>query len=328
MAHFQEGSSPTLSNFNAATTGQTNSFWIPEIFSKNVQLFFKKASVAEMITNTDYTGEINAYGDTVNIIKEPVISVSDYLRGGTDATATVLTDQELILIVDQAKSFKFKVDDLEKRFSHVNWLDIASKSAAYSLKDTFDSNILTYIAAQVSASNPDMIIGADDATADDLPSVGAGESVYLGYGTGQTDPLDLMSRIARMFDEANVPEEGRWFLASPKFYEILAAANSKLLSVDYNGGQGSIRNGLVSTGLLRGFTMYKSNNIPATSAAEGQVLAGHISAVASAQSMTKTETIRDQNTFGDIVRGLHVFGRKVLRPEALAKAYWSSTTDA
>lgn len=328
MAHFQEGSSPTASNFASGTSGQTNSFWVPEIFSKNVQMFFRKASVAEAITNTDYTGEISAYGDTVNIIKEPTITVYDYLRGGADSTATKLTDQELVLIVDQAKSFKFKVDDLEKRFSHVNWLDIASKSAAYSLKDTFDTNILTYIQANVSSSAPDMIIGADDATADDLPNLGASESVHLGYGTGMTDPLDLMSRIARMFDDANVPEEGRWFLASPKFYEILAAASSKLLSVDYNGGQGSIRNGLVSTGLLRGFTMYKSNNIPATSAAEGQVLAGHISAVATAQSMTKTETIRDQDTFGDIVRGLHVFGRKVLRPEALALAYWSSTSDA
>jgi hypothetical protein len=327
MAHFQEGSSPTLSNFASGTSGQTNSFWVPEIYSKNVQMFFRKASVAEAITNTDYTGEISAYGDTVNIIKEPTITVYDYTRGA-NTTQTMLTDQELVLIVDQAKAFKFKVDDLEKRMSHVNWIDIASKSAAYSLKDSYDTNILTYIGDQVSASAPDNIIGADDATADDLPNLGANESVHLGYGSGMTDPLDLMSRISRMFDEANVPEEGRWFLASPKFYEILAAASSKLLSVDYNGGQGSIRNGLVSTGLLRGFTMYKSNNMPATSAAEGVVFAGHMSAVSTAGTLIKTESYRDQDSFGDVVRGLHVYGRKVLRPEALAKAFWSSTSDA
>lgn len=327
MAHFQEGSSPTLSNFDSGVSGQTNSFFVPEIYSKNVQMFFRKASVAEAVTNTDYTGEIAAFGDTVNIVKEPTITTYAYTRGA-NTTQTMLTDQELVLVVDQARAFKFKVDDIEKRMSHINWLDVASKSAAYALKDEYDSNILTYINAQVSASAPDMIIGADDATADDLPNLSANESVHLGYGSGMTDPLDLMSRIARMFDEANVPEEGRWFLASPKFYEILAAASSKLLSVDYNAGNGSIRNGLVSSGLLRGFTMYKSNNIPATSAAEGIVLAGHISAVATAGSLIKTESFRDQDSFGDVVRGLHVYGRKVLRPEALAKAFWSSTSDA
>jgi len=326
MAHFQEGSSPTLSNFASGTSGQTNSFWVPEVYSKNVQMFFRKASVAEAITNTDYTGEIAAFGDTVNIIKEPTITVYDYTRGA-DTTQTKLTDQELVLVVDQAKAFKFKVDDIEKKMSHINWIDVASKSAAYSLKDTFDSNILTYIVANVSASSPDMILGADDATADDLPDLGANESVYLGYGTGKTDPLDLMSRIARMFDEQNVPEEGRWFLAGPKFYEVLAAASSKLMSVDFNAGQGSIRNGLVSSGLLRGFTMYKSNNMPAATYAEGIVLAGHMSAVATAGSLIQTESFRDQSSFSDVVRGLHVFGRKVLRPEALAMAYWSTTTD-
>lgn len=329
MSNFQEGSSPTLSNFDTGVSGQANAFFLPEVYSKNVQMFFRKAAVADAITNTDYTGEISAFGDTVNIIKEPTISVNDYLRGGA-ITRTKLTDEELVLTVDQARHFAFHVDDIEKKMSHVNWVDVASKSAAYALKDDYDTNILSYISSNVSTSAPDHVIGADDATAGTLADLDAGatEAVHIGYASGNVDPIDLMARIARMLDEENVPEEGRWFLADPTFYEVLSESSSKLLSVDYNAGQGSIRNGLVSSGLLRGFKMYKSNNMPAVTNAGGMVLAGHISAVATAGTLLKTEVLRSQDFFGDIVRGLHVFGRKVLREEALVKAFWNTTTDA
>jgi hypothetical protein len=140
-------------------------------------------------------------------------------------------------------------------------------------------------------------------------------------GTG-VDALDLMARMARLLDDQNVPEEGRWFVAGPQFYEELSKSSSKLLSVDYNAGQGSLRNGLVSSGKLRGFNMYKTNNIASTSNATGKVLAGHISAAATAQAITQTEVLRDPDSFGDIVRGLHVYGADVLRSEALVSAFF------
>ena len=238
----------------------------------------------------------------------------------------MLTDEELTLVVDQARAFKFIVDDIEKRMSHVNFTEVASGSAAYALKDQMDSNVLTYMSAQASASSPDMIIGADDATADDLPNLGANESVHLGFGADNSDPIDLLARMARLLDDQNVPEENRWFVANPTFYEVLSESSSKLLSVDYNAGQGSIRNGLVSSGALRGFKMYKSNNMPAGSNSS-IALAGHISAVATAGTMLNVETLRDPTSFGDIVRGLHVYGRKLLRDDALVKAFWNTTTD-
>jgi len=121
---FEAGTTPN--NFLKATAGQTNSFWLPEVFSKKVQVAFRKSAVAEAICNTDYMGDIAQFGDTVNIIKEPTITVSDYTRGMASLSDTELTDQELVLSIDQAKYFQFKVDDLEKRFSHVNWQQIAS----------------------------------------------------------------------------------------------------------------------------------------------------------------------------------------------------------
>ena len=178
----------------------------------------------------------------------------------------------------------------------------------------------------VSSSGPDHIIGADAASASQNlgQHQGGSNSIDLlgSDGTG-IDPLDVMAFMARLLDEQNVPEEGRWFVAPPSFYEQLSQSSSKLLSVDFNAGQGSIRNGLVSSGMLRGFSMYKSNNVAATSTCSGKVLAGHISSTATAQTIISTEVLRDPDSFGDIVRGLHVYGTKVLRPEALVSAFYT-----
>ena len=319
MAQFFEPSTDTNGNFGNSVAGQTNSFFLPSVYSKKVMNFFRKASVIEAITNTDYAGEISSFGDSVKIIKEPVITVSDYTRN-TDTTQQMLTDQEVSLVVDSAKAFKFIVDDIESNMSHVNFKEIASSSAAYALKDSYDAAVLATMFAGCSATTPNHILGADSAT--DLAAGVFDGSGAADLGASETDPLDLMARMARLLDEQNVPEEGRWFVASPDFYEVLGQSSSKLLSVDYNAGQGSIRNGLVSSGKLRGFDMYKSNNIAATSNAAGKCLAGHISSTATANTILSTEVLRDQTSFGDIVRGLHVYGAKVLRDEAIVSAFY------
>ena len=313
MAKFAGGSTY---NFGLGVSGQTNGFFIPEIYSKKVQIALRKAAVAEAICNTDYMGEISSFGDTVNIIKEPQIAVADYTRG-LDVTSTNLTDQELVLTIDQAKSFSFKIDDLEKRFSHVNFQAVAADNAAYALRDAMDSNILAAISA-----------GATVTTGMGTTSV----PIDVGFGSGEVDPLNQMSLAAKELDEANAPEDGRWFVAAPEWYNQLANTSSKLLSVDFNAGQGSIRNGLVASGLLRGFQMYKSNNLPtndlsgatpAGSATAPEALFGHISGTSAASSMNKVETVRDTGTFSDIVRGLMVWGRKVLRPEITGKIIYT-----
>jgi hypothetical protein len=325
MAQYFEPSTDTNANFANSVSGQTNSYFLPSIYSRKVLNFFRKSSVVEAITNTDYAGEISAYGDSVKIIKEPVISVSDYTRN-SDTTETRLTDQEINLVVDSAKAFKFIVDDIESNMSHVNFKEVATSSAAYALRDSYDAAVIANMFSGVSSSSPDHILGADAAAATQTMGQhqGGTNSIDLtgSDGTG-TDPLDVMAFMAKLLDEQNVPEEGRWFVAPPAWYEQLSQSGSKLMSVDFNAGQGSIRNGLVSSGKLRGFDMYKSNNIAAASTASGKVLAGHISSTATAQTIISTETLRDPTSFGDIVRGLHVYGAKVLRPEALVSAFFT-----
>lgn len=316
-----EQSTDTNGNFGNSVSGQTNSFFMPSVYSKKVLNFFRKASVAEAITNTDYSGEITAYGDSVKIIKEPEITVYTYERGA-DVTQTKLTDQETTLIVDTANAFKFIVDDIETAMSQVNFKEVAASSAAYALRDAFDEGVIATLFAGVSASSPNHVLGSDSATDLAAGTFDGTGNLDIGFGSSEHDPLDVMAYMARLLDEQNIPEENRWFLAPPSFYEQLSQSSSKLMSVDFNAGQGGIRNGLVSSGKLRGFDMYKSNNIAAASNAAGKIICGHMSSTATAQTITSTEVIRDPDSFGDICRGLHVYGAKVLRPEALVSAFY------
>ena len=275
--------------------------FLPIIYSQKVQKFFRTASVVEDITNTDYAGEIEAYGDTVNIIKEPTISVSSYTRGG-QINIQNLADDQLQLTVDQANAFAFKVDDIEERQSHVNFEALATSSGAYALKDAYDKNV---IAAMVSGAGT--TIGSD------------GSGTDTGFGSSETDPLEIMANASKRLHGNDVPFENRWFLGSPEFYEALASSSSKLLDASVTGDAASpIRNGRVMDGIIQGFRCYMTNNFAASSTSNYfKVLFGHMSSTATANAIAKTEVVRDPDSFADIVRGLHVFGRKVLRSEAL-----------
>lgn len=288
--------------------------WAPAIYSQKVQKFFRRASVVEDITNTDYAGEIENFGDTVNIIKEPSITVNDYARGQTVNTET-LADDQIQLTVDQGSYFAFKVDDIEERQSHVNFEALATSSGAYALKKNYDFNVLKaiYDGASTSAANT----GTDGSPID---------------GDAAVDTLtDIMSAAKTVLDGNDVPEENRWFVAPPAFYQQLRKAGAKIVdqSVMADGSASAMRNGMITDRPLFGFRMYSTNAIAVSggSAAnktfgsagsnEYAFLYGHQSAVATANHIAKTELIRDPDSFSDIVRGLHVFGRKVLRTEAV-----------
>ena len=288
--------------------------WAPAIYSQKVQKFFRRASVVEDITNTDYAGEIENFGDTVNIIKEPSITVNDYARGQTVNTET-LADDQIQLTVDQGSYFAFKVDDIEERQSHVNFEALATSSGAYALKKNYDFNVLKaiYEGASTSVGNT----GTDGTPID---------------GDAAVDTLtDIMSAAKTVLDGNDVPEENRWFVAPPAFYQQLRKAGAKIVdqSVMADGSASAMRNGMITDRPLFGFKMYTTNSIAVSSGSaanktfgsagsnEFAFLYGHQGAVATANHIAKTELIRDPDSFSDIVRGLHVFGRKVLRTEAV-----------
>ena len=275
--------------------------WLPVIYSQKVQKFFRTASVVEDITNTDYAGEIENFGDTVNIIKEPTISVSSYTRGG-QINIQNLADDQLQLVVDQANAFAFKVDDIEERQSHVNWESLATSSGAYALKDSYDENV---IAAMVSGAGT--TVGSD------------GSGTDTGFGTSEEDPANILANAAKRLHGADVPTDNRWFLGTPEFYEQLGNSSAKLMDASVTGDSKSpLRNGNVLEGRVNGFKLYMTNNFAASTTSNYyKVLYGHMSSTATANAIAKTEVVRDPDSFADIVRGLHVFGRKVLRSAAL-----------
>ena len=285
----------------AGYTNLPSGNWLPVIYSQKVQKFFRTASVVEDITNTDYAGEIENFGDTVNIIKEPTISVSSYTRGG-QINIQNLADDQLQLVVDQANAFAFKVDDIEERQSHVNWESLATSSGAYALKDSYDENV---IAAMVSGAGT--TVGSD------------GSGTDTGFGTSEEDPANILANAAKRLHGADVPTDNRWFLGTPEFYEQLGNSSAKLMDASVTGDSKSpLRNGNVLEGKVNGFKLYMTNNFAASTTSNYyKVLYGHMSSTATANAIAKTEVIRDPDSFADVVRGLHVFGRKVLRSTAL-----------
>jgi len=334
-----------------------NGNFSPVIYSKQVQLAFRKASVCEAITNSDYFGEIAAMGDSVKIIKEPEITVKAYERG-TTITPQDLDDEDFSLTIDKANYFAFKVDDIEEAHSHVNFQGLASDRAAYRLGDQFDQDVLGYLtgfkqsaihgtpnavnstvngSVAVSTAGTDELLSSMKIDAADFAG-SAGDALALQPRTGgatdstpaagDTFPLTVIARMSRLLDQQNVDSQGRWLVVDPVFMELLKDEDSRLFNADF-GGSG-LQNGQVGTN-IHGFRVYTSNNLPSvgtgpsftgtnSSTNYGMIVAGHDSAVATAEQINKTETYRDPDSFADIVRGMHLYGRKILRPEALVNA--------
>ena len=149
---------------------------------------------------------------------------------------------------------------------------------------------------------------------------------------GLASPLQILARMSRLLDQQNVDTQGRWIVLDPVFIEVLKDEDSRLLNSDF-GGSG-LQNGLVVNN-LHGFQVYQSNNLPSLGTGPattggpnasnmGIIVAGHTSAIATAEQINKTETYRDPDSFADIVRGMHLYGRKILRPEAIVTAKYNA----
>ena len=192
---------------------------------------------------------------------------------------------------------------------------------------------------------------ANQLDATDMGQLGSADSASTAYATGDSiplaarlpgattlssdvvSPLTVVARMARVMDVANVDSRGRWLVVDPVFMEILKDEDSRLLNSDY-GGSG-LQNGLAVNN-LHGFRIYVSNNLPAKGTGAGTsgslaqdanygvILGGQEDAVASAEQISKVENYRDPDSFADIVRGMHLYGRKILRPEALVSAIYNA----
>lgn len=347
-----------------------NGVFSPVIYSKKAQLAFRKSSIVQDITNSEYFGEISSFGDSVKIIKEPEVTVAPYRRG-QQVVSQDLVDEDFTLVIDQANYYAFKMDDIEEAHSHVNWMQMATDRAGYRMKDQFDQEILGYMSGykqsalhdnadtvRTAADVPGTLAVASATSTNELLAVNilkkgsfanittasAGDHsipVAVRYpgataaSTSTATPSQIINRASRLLDQQNVPKDGRWVVIDPVFEELLRDEDSRLLNADW-GKSGGLRNGRVTETPIYGFRVYNSQNLPvvgtgpATSGTANQdsnygvLIFGNDSAVATAEQISKTERMRDPDSFADIVRGMHLYGRKILRPESIVTAKYNA----
>ena len=273
--------------------------FIPEIWSAQVLVSLKKAQryAQAGVVNRNYEGEIRNGGDTVRVRSISRPTISTYTKGGT-LTYEQLTDAQRALTVDQQKSFSFVVDDIDKA-QNGGAMQEAADEAAYGLRDLADQMVAA------------LYTGAQTANQIGTVSVTTGDIAY-------TQLLALKTKL----DEANVPDEGRWAIV-PSWYEGLLLNNDKFVRVDASGTDEGLRNGRI--GRAAGFTVLMSNNAPLVTGDDYAVMAGVPGAISYAEQIVEMEALRLQTTFGTGVRGLHVYGAKLMRPDAIATLIASKT---
>ena len=279
--------------------------FIPEIWSGKLIENFYDATVLAAIANTDYEGEIKAHGDTVNIRTTPEITINDYVKGQTLSVENP-DKPKLQLLIDKGKYFACVEDDVDQVQSDIALMDMWSKDASERMKINIDTDVLGNIAADVPAANKGTAAGRISGDID------------LGVAS-TPNAIDASTAIAEIInhgtvlDEQNVPESDRFMVIPAKMAGFIKQSDLKDASITGDGST-PLRNGRL--GMIDRFTLYVSHNLP-KSGSEFTIFSGHKVSLTFASQMTNMETLRSETTFGDIIRGLQVYGYKVVKPEAL-----------
>lgn len=284
------GQYPAASGYNQVPNGK----FVPTIWSGRMLANYYETAICMDVTNTDFEGEIKNQGDTVEIRRDPEVEVRKHFKGMRLETQAV-EDKGEQLVIDRGTYYNFPVDDVERRQSDVPWVEKVTSNAAVKNKLHIDKEVFGEVYADVPAEN----IVADAA--------------YT-----KTGMVDFVVDIGVLMDEAQVPDDGSRWLIVPHWMKGEIKKNPDFIDASKMGdGESMIRNGFVGT--LDRMKVY-STSLLATVGGYTQVLAGHPQAITFATQFVKTETLRNPNGFGDLIRGLQVYGFKVLQPTLLFKA--------
>jgi hypothetical protein len=280
--------------------------FIPEVWSKKILTSLKKAHVigAPGVVNRDYEGEINEAGDTVHINSVGRPTISTYVPGSTTIVPEQLTTAQRSLVVDQAKYFAIEIDDVDKRQAHGGILEEATREGAYGLADVSDTYVEGILRAGVASANALGAVSVPAATPEDFYD-------------------DILIPLSVLLDESDVPAEGRYVLI-PAWCHGRLRRDDRFIDYSKSGNDSqAMGNGMV--GEAAGFSVRVSNNLPVVTGDDSSVIAGHPMAASFVEQINKTEAYRPESSFSDAVKGLHLYGAKVVRPTALATALASKT---
>ena len=272
--------------------------FIPTVWAARLLTALEKSLVYGQanVSNRDYEGEIREAGNTVKIGSIGDVTIGNYTKD-TDITAPeTLTDSEQQLEIDQAKYFNFYVDSIDRAQQNANVLDTAMQRSAWSLRDAADSFLATAMDAAVPSGNK---IG----------------SLATPKVPTKDDAYEYLVDLGVLLDEANTPLENR-FVIVPAWFHGLLLKDERFVQAGTLRSDRALANGAV--GEAAGFSILKSNNVPNTTATKYKIIAGHGIATSYVEQIVDLQTYQPERRFGDAVKGLHVYGAKVVQPTALA----------
>jgi hypothetical protein len=317
------GSTPAIYPTGSSGNSLQSTGFIPEIWSGKLVEKFYASTVLAAISNTDYEGEIKSKGDRVKIRTKPTITIRDYSSDGLLALDRP-TGSNLELYIGNGKYFSLILDDVMEVQSDLNVLSMWSDDAAQQLKISVDRDVLGGIVNQMAAANQGtaagIITGSINLGVKSTPVSVVGRNP----GVGQVELLDLLLRMGQVLDEQNIPEVGRWVVMPAWAGRMIK--QSELRQTYLSGDSVTmLRNGRL--GMVDRFTIYISNLLPnnstdSTNFASGEwpIFAGHAHGLTFASQISKVETLRSELTFGQILRGLQVYGYQMVDGKAIVQA--------
>jgi N4-gp56 family major capsid protein len=270
----------------------------PEIWSANLLVALRKNLIYGSFINRDYEGEISESGDTVRITSIGRPTISTYVPNSTSIVPEQVNDSQRTLTVDQSKYYAFAVDDIDARQAKGNVIPQSMNEAAYGLADVMDQFIASFYTGIQTANQ----LG----------------SITVNSATTPTDVYDkVLVPLRTKLVKANVPTAGRSIAVTPDMYGCLLR-DARFIKVNESGDTEGLRNGVV--GRAAGFDIVETNNAPNTTGSEFAIIAGNNSAITFAEQINKIEAFRPQSSFSDAVKGLALYGAKLVRPDSLASA--------
>lgn len=280
--------------------------FIPEIWSGKLQVKFYKTTIFAEIANTDWEGEIKGQGDKIHIRTIPTITINSYSKGD-NLTNQVPNSTPIELLIDKGKYFAVVLDDVDAVQTDIKLMDIFTNDATTQMKIAIDADILNGVKAGAATANKGATAGVISGNIN-LGTDAAPRAVT------KDNVLDLFLDAGQVLDEQNVPEDGRW-LVIPAWMASMVKRSDLKQAYLTGDSVSPLRNGKL--GMIDRFMVYVSNNLPKTTDGDSYLMAGTKDAITFASQMTNVETLRAQSTFGNIVRGLNVYGYNVIKPEAL-----------
>lgn len=323
---------PTTGSFTTSPTYSGG--FIPQLWSNKLNAKFYAHTMLSEVSNTDWEGEIKNQGDTIRIRTAPSITINDYAGAGSTLTSEVPAPIYTDMQINKGKYFSVQINDVLAHQADIDLMNTFTDDAAKQLKISIENEAFFnwFSTEGAHASNKGATAGAISS------SYNLGTDAVPVNDTTAQNVLNTILAMSATMDEQNIPEDGRWLIISPKDRNILMQSN--IAQAYFTGDQSStIRTGKI--GMLDRMTVYVSNLLPHGAAGKAMVpglsatsggatasgtklrrmmVAGTKASCAFASQITKTEPLRNQTDFGDIVRGLSVYGRKVVKNEALVTA--------